>query len=48
MLYSKKCLIFCSHFFKAAHASVHEVTYRLVVNAHNLANIIIFALFYIK
>ena len=39
-------ILFC-HFPQPAHAAVHQIAHRLVVDAHNLADIVVFALLYI-
>ena len=46
-MYSINFLIICSRFPQPAHAAVHQIAHRLVVDAHNLADIVVFALLYI-
>ena len=46
-MYSINFLIICSRFPQPAYAAVHQIAHRLVVDAHNLADIVVFALLYI-
>ena len=46
-MYSINFLIICSRFPQPAHAAVYQIAHRLVVDAHNLADIVVFALLYI-